>query len=130
MLRSLERALLQDSARTQVYPFSPLGLIEMTRKRSRESLGHILCEPCETCNGRGQVKSVETVCHEVVREVQRAARQFEADAFLVLAAPEVGQRLQDEPALGLPDLESQLRRPIRVHPDSDYQREAFDVIPQ
>ena len=130
VLRSLERALLQDSARTQVYPFSPLGLIEMTRKRSRESLGHILCEPCETCNGRGQVKSVETVCHEVVREVQRAARQFEADAFLVLAAPEVGQRLQDEPALGLPDLESQLRRPIRVHPDSDYQREAFDVIPQ
>lgn len=130
VMRSLERALQQDSARTQVYPFSPLGLIEMTRKRSRESLGHILCEPCEVCSGRGEVKSVETVCHEVVREVQRAARQFEAAAFLVLAAPEVAQRLADEPALGLPDLESQLRRPIRVHAESDYQREAFDVIPQ
>jgi ribonuclease G len=130
VLRSFERALAADSARTQVFPFSPLGLVEMTRKRSRESLGHILCEPCEVCQGRGEMKSVETVCHEVVREVQRAARQFEAQGFLVLAAPEVVQRLLDEPGLGLPDLEGQLRRPIRIQAESDYQRDVFDVIPQ
>ena len=89
VLRALERALAGDHARTQAYPFSPLGLVEMTRKRTRDSLGHILCEPCPTCEGRGTVKTVETVCHEIAREVQRAARQFEAKGFLVLAAPDV-----------------------------------------
>jgi ribonuclease G len=126
VMRSLERALQADPARTQVYPFSPLGLVEMTRKRSRESLGHILCEPCPVCAGRGEIKTVETVCHEV----QRAARQFEAQAFLVLAAPAVVQRLLDEPALGLADLEASLRRPIRLKHESAYPPESFDVIPQ
>lgn len=130
VMRSLERALQSDPARTQVYPFSPLGLVEMTRKRSRESLGHILCEPCPVCTGRGEIKTVETVCHEVVREVQRAARQFEAQSFLVLAAPAVVQRLIDEPALGLAELEALLRRPIRLKSESAYPPESFDVIPQ
>lgn len=129
VMRSLEKALSADHARTQVYPFSPLGLVEMTRKRSRESLGHILCEPCPTCGGRGEIKTSETVCHEIVREVQRAARQFEADGFLVLAAPGIVQRLMDEPALGLADLEAQLRRPIRLKGESAYPPESFDVIP-
>src|SRR3546814_8280463 len=64
VLRALERALAADHARTQIHPFSPLGLIEMTRKRTRESLGHILCEPCPACDGRGTIKTMETVCHE------------------------------------------------------------------
>ncbi len=129
VLRALERALANDHARTQIHPFSPLGLIEMTRKRTRESLGHILCEPCPTCQGRATIKTVETVCHEVTREVQRAARQFEAKGFLVLAAPNVIQRLVEEESMGLADLEAALRRPIRLQSESAYSQESYDVVP-
>lgn len=129
VMRALERALESDYARTQVYPFSPLGLVEMTRKRSRESLGHILCEPCVVCGGRGTVKTVETVCHEIAREIERAARQFEAKGFLVLAAPQVIQRLMEDQTLGLADLESSLNRPIRLQSESGYLQESFDVVP-
>ncbi len=129
VLRALERALAGDHARTQVYPFSPLGLVEMTRKRTRDSLGHILCEPCPTCEGKGTVKTVETVCHEIAREVQRAARQFEAKGFLVLAATDVIQRLIGEESLGLAELEASLNRPIRLQAESTYGQESFDVVP-
>jgi len=129
VLRALEKELRRDSARSQIYPFSPLGLVEMTRKRTRESLGHILCEPCPHCEGRGTLKTVETVCHDIAREVQRSARQFEASAFLVIAASQVIQRLIDDPALGLPELEAQLNRPIRLQAEAAYHREAFDVVP-
>ncbi|MES0872805.1 ribonuclease G [Sinimarinibacterium thermocellulolyticum] len=129
VLRALERALAADHARTHVYPFSPLGLVEMTRKRTRESLGHILCEPCPTCSGRGTIKTVETVCHEIAREVQRAARQFEAKGFLVLAAPNVIRGLVEEESLGLANLETALERPIRLQAESAYGQESFDVVP-
>ncbi|MDD3763279.1 MAG: ribonuclease G [Nevskiales bacterium] len=129
VLRAFEKALAADHARTQLYPFSPLGLIEMTRKRTRESLGHILCEPCPSCQGRGTIKTVETVCHEVTREVQRAARQFEAKGFLVLASPGVIQQLVEEDSMGLAELESSLNRPIRLQAESAYTQESFDVVP-
>jgi ribonuclease G len=129
VLRALERALAADHARTQIHPFSPLGLIEMTRKRTRESLGHILCEPCPACSGRGTIKTVETVCHEIAREVQRAARQFEAKGFLVLAAPHVVQRLVEEQPSGLAALEAGLNRPIRLQGEAGYTQENFDVVP-
>jgi ribonuclease G len=129
VVRALERALAADHARTQVHPFSPLGLIEMTRKRTRESLGHILCEPCPACAGRGTIKTVETVCHEITREVQRAARQFEAKGFLVLAAAEVTARLLEDQSLGLAELEAQLNRPIRLQAERGYAQESYDVVP-
>ncbi|MGH8455982.1 MAG: Rne/Rng family ribonuclease, partial [Stenotrophobium sp.] len=129
VLRALERSLAADHARTQVYPFTELGLVQMTRKRTRESLGHILCEPCAACNGRGTVKSVETVCHEIAREVQRAARQFEAKSFLVLGAPHVLARFTEGQSLGLAELEAQLNRPIRLQADASYTQESFDVVP-
>jgi ribonuclease G len=129
VLRALERSLAADPARTRFYPFTELGLVQLTRKRTRESLGHILCEPCPACSGRGTVKSVETVCHEIAREVQRAARQFEAQGFLVLAAPHVIARFTEGQSLGLAELESQLRRPIRLQADTSYGQESFDVVP-
>ncbi|MEQ1439455.1 ribonuclease G [Fontimonas sp. SYSU GA230001] len=129
VLRALERALAADHARTQIHPFSPLGLVEMTRKRTRESLGHILCEPCPTCNGTGLVKTVETVCHDIAREIQRAARQFEAQGFLVLASPHVIQRLVEEESMGLAELETSLRRPIKLQAEKAYGPESFDVVP-
>ena len=128
VIRTFQAALVRDSACTQVYPLSPLGLVEMTRKRTRESLGHILCEPCPTCTGRGQLKTAETVCNEIAREVQRAARQFDAKSFLVLAAPRVIEKLLEQ-AGGLAELEVQFKRPIRLQPEAAYPPESFDVVP-
>ena len=128
VLRALERELARDKARTQVHPFSPLGLIEMTRKRTRESLGHILTEACPTCAGRGHIKTVETVCHDIAREVQRAARQYEAKSFLVLATTSVVEKLQEQSG-GLAELEAQFKRPIRVQAEPLYAQEQFDVVP-
>ncbi len=128
VMRMLEKEIARDPARTRIHPFSPLGLVEMTRKRTRESLGHILCEPCSACSGRGTVKTVETVCHEIAREVQRAARQFDAKTFLVLAAPAVISRLQEQSG-GLAEIEAALTRPIKLQAESHYQQELFDVVP-
>ena len=129
VLRTLEKEVARDPARTRIYPFSELGLVQMTRKRTRESLGHILCEPCSACDGRGCVKTVETVCHEIAREVQRAARMYDAKSFLVLAAPNVVARLQEEQSGGLAELEASLKRPIKLQPETHYQQETFDVVP-
>lgn len=127
VLHALEKELKRDPARTSVHPFSPLGLIEMTRKRTRESLGHILCEPCSACAGRGTVKTVDTVCHEIFRELQRSARQFESKGFLVIAASAVATRLEEDQNLA--ELEEQLHRPIRVQSDAQYLQDSFDVVP-
>jgi len=128
VMRTLEKEIARDPARTCIHPFSPLGLVEMTRKRTRESLGHILCEPCSACSGRGTVKTVETICYEIAREVQRAARQFDAKTFLVLAAPAVIARLQEQSG-GLAEIETALTRPIRLQVEPHYQQELFDVVP-
>ncbi|MGQ0619239.1 MAG: ribonuclease G [Panacagrimonas sp.] len=129
VLRALEKELKRDPARTQVYTFSALGLVEMTRKRTRESLGHILCQPCPTCEGRASIKTMDTICHEITREVSRAARQFEARHFLVLAAPAVVQHLTEDSSLGLAELEASLNRPIRLQAEASYHLESFDVVP-
>ncbi|MGH8441588.1 MAG: ribonuclease G, partial [Nevskiaceae bacterium] len=129
VLRALEKELRRDPARTMVHPFSALGLVEMTRKRTRESLGHILCEPCQACEGRGSVKTVETVCNEIMRDIARSARQFEAKAFLVIASPGIIARLTDEQPQALAELEEQLHRPIRMQAEPQYLRDAYDVVP-
>ncbi|MES2682328.1 MAG: ribonuclease G [Pseudomonadota bacterium] len=126
--RALERELAKDKARIQIHPFSPLGLIEMTRKRTRESLGHLMTEVCPTCHGRGHIKTIETVCHDIAREVQRAARQYEAKSFLVLACPAVVEKLQEQSG-GLAELEAQFKRPIRLQAEAYYPQENFDVVP-
>lgn len=128
VMRALERELYKDKARIHIHPFSPLGLIEMTRKRTRESLGHILTESCPTCAGRGHIKTIETVCHDIAREVQRAARQYEAKSFLVLACPAVVEKLQEQSG-GLAELEAQFKRPIRLQAEAYYPQENFDVVP-
>ena len=129
VLRALEKELKRDPARSQVYGFSALGLVEMTRKRTRESLGHILCNPCPTCEGRGTIKTLDTICHDITREVSRAARQFEARQFLVLAAPAVIRHLSEDSSVGLAELEASLNRPIRLQVEAAYHPESFDVVP-
>lgn len=128
VLRALERALAADPAKSAISQISPLGLVEMTRKRTRESLEHVLCEPCPACQGRGSVKSVETVCHEILRELLRSARQFDAEELLVLASPDVVAMLLDEQADALADLAEAIHRRVRLQAESLYLQEQFDVV--
>ena len=129
VLVALQRGLADDHAKTHVSSVSPLGLVEMTRKRTRESLEHLLCDVCATCDGRGSVKSAQTVCYEVFREVVREAKQFEAQAMLVLASPAVVEMMLDEESTGLAELETHVGRPIRLQAETGYPIEQFDVVP-
>jgi ribonuclease G len=128
VLQVLERSLSRDHARHQVTPISPLGLVEMTRKRTRESLQRILCEDCPGCNGRGFVLTVETVCFEVFREIIRQSRQFDFEEALVLAHQDVIEMLLDEQAGSLAELEEQTGKSIRLQTESLYLQDQFDVV--
>lgn len=128
VMKTLEKALEKDYAKTYICDVSPLGLVEMTRKRTRESLEHVLCESCPTCNGRGYLKTAETVCFEVFREILRAVRQFEAKELLVLAAQDVIDRLLDEESDSLAELQQFVAIPIRLQVESLYTQEQFDVV--
>ncbi len=128
VMQVLERSLARDHAKHNISPVSPLGLVEMTRKRSRESLQHILCDDCSNCDGRGFLMNVETVCFEIFREVIRQHRQFEFDELLVLAHQDVIELLLDEESNGLVELEQQLGKPIRLQPESLYLQDQFDVV--
>jgi len=128
VLRILEKSLARDHAKTTVYEMSPLGLVEMTRKRTTESLERQLCEPCSECAGRGSVKSAETVGYEIFREITRAVRQFEARSVLVLASPNVVQRVLDEESAALGELESFIGKAIRFQAEEQYSPEQYDVV--
>ena len=128
VLRALEKNLERDHAKTHISEVSSLGLVEMTRKRTRESLEHVLCETCPTCNGRGSLMTAETVCYEIFREIMREARQFEAQQFLVLAAQPVVDMLLDEESTSVAELEEFIGIPIRFQVESEYTQEQFDVV--
>jgi ribonuclease G len=100
----------------------------MTRKRTRESLEHVLCEPCPTCSGRASVKTADTVCYEIFREILRAARQFDAQQLLVLASQEVVDLLLDEESTSLAELEAFIGKPIKFQVEALYTQEQFDVV--
>jgi ribonuclease G len=125
---AFQAALAGDRAQNQIAGISTLGLLEMTRKRTRESLQHLLCEPCPTCQGRSFVRSVETVCHEIYREALRQAAQFNIELLTILAHPEVVERLLDEEAPVLADLELQVGKPIRLQAEALYSVEQFDIV--
>ena len=130
VLKSLEKYLARDHAKTQVCEVSPLGLVEMTRKRTRESLEHVLCETCKTCGGRGTHKTVETVCYEIFRELLREARVYdEAQQLLVMANQDVIDMLLDEEAASLAELETFIGIPVKLQVESFYSQENYDVVP-
>ncbi len=128
VLQVLDQALARDHARHQVTPVSPLGLVEMTRKRTRESLQHVLCEDCPACSGRGFVMTAETVCFEIFREIIRQSRQFEFDEVMVLANQDVIELLLDEQARSLAELEEQTGKSVRLQTESLYLQDQFDVV--
>ncbi len=126
--QALEKALEGDHAKTHISSVSPLGLVEMTRKRTRESLEHVLCMACPTCEGRGFVKTNETVCYEIFREILRQARQFQYKEMMVLAHQDVIERLLDEESAALAELEVFTRKPIRLQTEALYNQDQYDVV--
>jgi ribonuclease G len=128
VLDALRAALIGDHARTQIAQVSPLGLVEMTRKRTRESLEHILCESCPSCLGRGYLKTAETVCYEVFREILRQHRQFSFQELVVLAHQDIIELLLDEESASLAELEAFTGKPIRLQAESGYAQDRFDVV--
>ncbi|MCW8963131.1 MAG: ribonuclease G [Gammaproteobacteria bacterium] len=128
VLRAFEKCIDKDHAKCYLTDISRLGLIEMTRKRTRESLEHVLCEPCSTCAGRGSVKTAQTVCYEIFREIMRESRQFDADKLLILASQEVVDLLLDEESNSVAELEEFIGKPIQFQAEALYSQENYDVV--
>lgn len=128
VLHSLEMAMAKDKVKYSIHGFSSLGLVEMTRKRTRESLEHILCGECPSCGGRGQLKTVETVCFEVLREIVRVNRAYDADKFIVYASTAVSESLINDEYHHMAELEVFIGKHIKVQTESMYNQEQFDVV--
>ncbi|PAV26195.1 RNAse G [Tamilnaduibacter salinus] len=128
VLRMLEKMLERDHARTKITGVSELGLVEMTRKRTTESLGQVLCEPCPICEGRGFLKTAETVCYEVFREIMRVNRAYDVGGYLVMASQKIVDRLLDEESDNVADLETFIDKTIRFQVEPFYSQEQYDVV--
>ncbi len=128
VLSALEKNLESDGSKSHISEVSDLGLVEMTRKRTRESLERVLCEPCPVCQGRGNLKTAETVCYEIFRELIREARQFDAQQLLVLASQDVVDLMVDEESNTVAELEEFINKPIKFQVESMYTQEQFDIV--
>lgn len=128
VLRTLEKAIEKDRAKTQISEVSSLGLVQMTRKRNRESLEHTLCETCPTCDSRGTIKTAQTICYEILRELHRSAMAYDATKYLVLASQEVVDRMLDEETTHIAELEAMINKPVRFQAEPLYTQEQFDVV--
>jgi ribonuclease G len=128
VLAELRKQLARDRTRTTVSGFTQLGLVEMTRKRTRESLAHMLCEPCPTCQGRGQVKTARSVCYDILREILREARQFSPKEFRVVASATVIEMLLDEESVHLAGLSEFIGKPISLSTEPTMNPEQYDIV--
>ena len=128
VLQELRRALANDRTKTSVSGFTSLGLVEMTRKRTRESLAHLLCEPCPVCSGAGQVKTARSICYEILREIQREAGQFNPREFRILASQDVIDLFLEEESQPLASLGDAIGKPIALQVESAYGQTVYDII--
>ena len=128
VLSEFNKALTKDRTRMTVNGFTTLGLVEMTRKRTRESLAHVLCEPCPTCQGRGEIRTAQTICYEILRELLRESRQFDANEFRILASQQVIDLFLDEESQSLAQLGDFIAKPISLQVEESYSQEHYDVI--
>ena len=128
VLNEFRKALARDRTRMTVNGFTQLGLVEMTRKRTRESLAHVLCEPCPVCQGRGELKTAQTVCYQILRELLRESRQFDAREFRILASQQVTDMFLDEESQSLAMLSDFIGKPVSLQVESQYNQEQFDIV--
>jgi ribonuclease G len=128
VLAEFRKQLARDRTKTTVSGFSQLGLVEMTRKRTRESLARLLCEPCPTCEGRGQIKTARSVCYDILREILREARQFAPREFRVIASAAVVEMLLDEESVHLAGLSEFIGKPISLSAEPTMNPEQYDIV--
>ncbi len=128
VLEEFKKQLSRDRVKTMAGGFSQLGLLEMTRKRTRESLSHMLCEPCPSCDGKGIVKTNRTVVYDILREILREARQFNPREFRVVAAPAVIELLLDEESQHLAALSDFIAKPISLQSETAMGQEQYDIV--
>ena len=128
VLDALNQAISTDRTRLTVNGFTHLGLVEMTRKRTRESLAHVLCETCPTCQGRGEIKTAKTVCYEILREIMREAKQFNPREFRILASQGVIDLLLDDESATLAQLSVEIGKPVSLLVESGYSQEQYDIV--
>jgi len=128
VLAELRKQLARDRVKTMIGGFSQLGLVEMTRKRTRESLAQMLTEPCPACGGRGRVRTTRTVCYDILREILREARAFDPREFRIIAAPQVIERFLDEESAHLAGLSDFIGKPISLQSESGMTQEQYDIV--
>jgi ribonuclease G len=128
VLAELRKALSRDRTRMTVNGFTQLGLVEMTRKRTRDSLAHQLCEPCPTCQSRGHVRTARTVCYEILREILREARQFNPKEFRILASQDVVDLFLEEESQHLAMLGDFVGKTVSLEVEATYTQEHYDLI--
>lgn len=128
VLDELRKALSRDRTHTTVSGFSALGLVEMTRKRTRDSLYTLLCEPCPTCDTRGNVLTARTVCYNIMREILREAKQFNPKEFRLIVSPQVIDLFLDEESSFLDMLDEFIGKPISLEVDNNYSQEMYDIV--
>lgn len=128
VLNALEDSLARDRVKTNITDMSPLGLVELTRKRTRESLEQTLCESCPVCDGKGSIKTVQTICYQIFREILREDRSFKAQAYSLIASQNVIDMLLDEEATSLADLQEFINKPINLQVDVHYNQEVYEII--
>ena len=122
------KSLARDRTRMTINGFTSLGLVEMTRKRTRESLARVLCEACPTCQGRGQIKTAQTTCYEILRAIMREARQFSAREYRIMASQTVIDQFLDEESQSLAQLSDFIAKPISLQVESLFTQEQYDII--
>jgi ribonuclease G len=128
VLAEFRKQLARDRVKTMAGGFSQLGLVEMTRKRTRESLAHMLCEPCEACQGKGTVRTARTVAYDILREILREARQFNPREYRVVASPKVVELFLDEESQHLAGLSDFIGKPISLQAESAMGQEQYDIV--
>ncbi|MCQ9329818.1 ribonuclease G [Pelistega suis] len=128
VLSELKKALANDRTRTSLNGFSPLGLVEMTRKRTRDSLTTLLTEPCPTCDSRGYVRTPKTIAYTIMREILREARQFNPKEFRLILSPQVIDLFLDEESNYLAMLDDFIGKPISLEVDNSYTQEMYDIV--
>jgi ribonuclease G len=128
VLAEFRKQLQRDRVKTTAGGFSQLGLVEMTRKRSRESLAHMLCEPCPLCEGRGHVKTPRSVAYDILREILREARQFNPREFRVVASPKVIELFLDEESQHLAGLSEFIGKPVSLQSEAAMGQEQYDIV--
>ncbi|MFZ9034659.1 MAG: ribonuclease G [Francisellaceae bacterium] len=128
VLETLGKILKEDYARTTFSGLSELGLVEMTRKRTQESLNQSLCEPCSICQGRGRIKTIQTVCYEIFHEIERESKVYDSSGFLIVASDMVVEALKNEESDGLGELELIIGKPVKLQAEMSYSQEMYDIV--